>query len=293
MNQENTIKKLTVNGLLEQKLRRLKSQPNELFYLGANVNDLLTAPAVAIIGTRKPTLQGRELTIQLAETLAKQGVIIISGNALGVDVLAQNAALKAGGKVISVLPSGLQKIYPATNRVYAEAVVDKGGCLLSEYDPKHVPTRYDFLHRNRLIAALSDVVVIPEAAQKSGSLNTAKHAFDMNIPTLCYPGNVSAPMSEGTNELIKLGKAKLTTKPADVLELLGDKVKHEDNNIVIGDTPEQTRIIELLIDGISDIADLQQRSQFSTSELNITLSMLEVDGRIIISSSGDVTLTKK
>ncbi len=273
------MKKLTLGPILEKKLSRLQNKAREISYLGADLNDAAHRPTVAIVGTRKPTPYGKAITQRIAQEAARAGIVVVSGNALGVDVIAQKAALEAGGTVTSVLPSGLDKIYPASNRPVAEAIVASGGSLISEYEPGHIPTRYDFLERNRLIAALSDLVIIPEAAKGSGSLNTAKHATSMQIPIACPPGHITSPMSEGTNQLLKDG-AHLITDPADILHILGIDNTTQTSLDLTGDDEAQSTLLQLLADGVSDTIELQAKSGLASSEFQMALSMLEVDGRI-------------
>ncbi len=273
------MKKLMLDNNLKTRLSRLLAPARELSYLGSDPQDLLKQPAVAIVGTRKPTPYGKAVTQKLAEELARAGVVVISGNALGVDVLAQQSATDAGGKVISVLPSGLDNIYPATNRDVAKTIAKQGGALMSEYEPGHVPTRYDFLERNRLIAALSDLVVVPEAARRSGSLNTASHAANMGIPVACVPGPISAPMSAGTNQLIKDG-AHLITGSEDIISILGIKPAEKELASLEGENNAQTILLKLIADGVADSISLQSLSKLETSDFHMAVSMLEVEGRI-------------
>lgn len=135
-------------------------------------------PSVAIVGTRKPTTYGKEVTRQLASDLAKRGVIIISGLALGIDGLAHRGALEAGGTTIAVLANGLPDIYPSTHRALADEILASRGAIISEYEPGVSARGFQFLQRNRIVSGLSDAVIITEAATRSGTLNTAAHALE-------------------------------------------------------------------------------------------------------------------
>jgi len=283
--------KLTLTEPFHKKLSRLPNKVGDLTYLGADLASYDDLSIVAIVGTRKPTPYGKMMTEKLASELTRAGVIIVSGNALGIDVIAQSSALKAGGRVISVLPSGLDNIYPATNRVVAEKITKSGGTLITEFEPGHVPMAHDFLHRNRIVAALSDLVIIPEAAARSGSLNTANHAMNMQIPVCVVPGNVTSPMSGGTNQLLKVG-AHVVTETEDILRLLGIDSKSKQTQLnLVGETPAETIILEKISLGVADAETLQTETNLSTVEFQSAMTMLEVQGRIAQNSLGSWNLT--
>jgi DNA processing protein len=278
--------KLVLTESFQIKLSRLSASVGDLTYSGADFASYEGLPVVAIVGTRKPTPYGKMMTEKLAEELARAGVVVVSGNALGVDEIAQSSALKANGRVIAVLPSGLDNIYPATNKPVTDRILKANGTLLTEFEPGHIPMAHDFLHRNRIVAALSDLVVIPEAAARSGSLNTAKHAMNMRIPVCVVPGNVTSPMSSGTNQLLKQG-AHAVTETADILRLLGIDVESKQTQLnLIGETPEETIILEKIGLGITDSESLQAQTALSTIEFQSAITMLEVAGRIAQNSLG-------
>ncbi len=135
-------------------------------------------PTVAIVGTRKPTPYGREVTYQLSYELAKRGIVVVSGLALGTDGIAHQAALDAGGTTIAVLPTPLESIHPRTHWRLAERIVKSGGALLSEYSEHDGVYKGNFIARNRIVTALSDAVLITEAAARSGTLSTANFALE-------------------------------------------------------------------------------------------------------------------
>lgn len=283
--------KLTLTEPFHKKLSRLPNKVDDLTYLGADLASYDGLPIVAIVGTRKPTPYGKIMTEKLAQELARAGVVIVSGNALGVDVIAQASAVNAGGRVISVLPSGLDNIYPATNKQVADKILKSGGTLITEFEPSHVPMAHDFLHRNRIVAALSDLVIIPEAAARSGSLNTASHAMNMQIPVCVVPGNVTSPMSSGTNQLLKEG-AHAVTEAADILRLLGIDGKTTQTQLnLVGETANETIILEKISQGVAEAETLQTETKLSTVEFQSAMTMLEVQGRIAQNSLGSWHLT--
>src|SRR5688572_8235522 len=183
------IKKLTLNQqFFPEKLLTLHDAPKQLFVAGADLSEILQRPAVAIVGSRKVTSYGRAVTAQLAGELARAGVVIISGLAIGVDAIAHRAALDNHGLTIAVLPSSLDHIYPASHYALAQEIVDKGGALISEY-PEGAAIAYkgNFIARNRIVSGLSDAVLITEAAEKSGTLHTADFALQQGKDVLAVP----------------------------------------------------------------------------------------------------------
>lgn len=269
--------KLMLNGVLKDKLSRL-SDIGTLHYEGVDPNKLLhSSPVVAIVGTRKLTPYGKQITDKLASELAQAGVVVVSGLAFGVDISAHSAVLRKGGKTIAVLPSGLQSIYPATHVNIAKQITEQG-CLISEYEPDRIPRKVEFLERNRIIAALSDLVLITEAASKSGSLNTAKHAMSMGIPVCAVPGNITNPQSEGTNWLLKNG-AHIITSTDDVLRLLN--ITHDQTQLsLLGKTDAEVAVINLLHSASLNTTGISEELQVAPDELLTTLTMLELSGYI-------------
>lgn len=171
-----------------QRLANIANPPKSLCFMGKLPTS--GAPVVAIVGSRKPSAYGREVTEQLAGDLATAGCIIVSGLALGIDGIAQKAALEAGGTVIGVIPNELPDISPQTNYKLAMSTIKNGGAILSEWqkgDGK-VVNRWSFLERNRLVSGLADAVIITEAAERSGTLNTAAHALSQGRRRLCCTG---------------------------------------------------------------------------------------------------------
>lgn len=277
------MKKLVLGNHLRKKLARLPEAAGDLSFLGIDLNRLLERPVIAIVGSRRPTPYGKQVTEKLAGELARAGSVIVSGLAYGVDITAHKAVLAAGGMTIAVLPSGLDTIYPAAHAQIAEQIAEQGS-VISEYEAGHKPWKAEFLERNRLIAALSDAVIITEAAEKSGSLNTAAHAKSMDIPVFAVPGPITNPMSSGSNALLKRG-ARVLTSTDDVLDLLGVDRK-KPSRVLNGRSEEETLILRAIAGGISDTEILRQEVQIQTADLQTILTMLEIAGRIKQDSIG-------
>jgi DNA processing protein len=211
--------------------------------------------------------------------LASKGVVIISGLALGADSVAHQACMRAGGQTIAVLPSGPKRIYPSTHRNLAIQIIKTGGAILTEYDDDYMPHKYDFLRRNRLVAAISDGILVTEAAARSGTLNTANHALELGIPVFAIPGNITNPLSAGCNNLIKAGAIPVTCVE-DIFNALKWKDTSAAPKNIKGSTEEEQIIIDLLTEGISDGAELLVKSELEASKFNQALTMLEITGSI-------------
>lgn len=258
-------------------LRELGSPPKQLFVLG-DLNEILTRPRVAVVGSRRVSPYGRQVTTQLAGDLARQGIVIVSGLALGVDALAHQAACEADGLTLAVLPGPVETIYPTTHRWLAEKIIRQGGAIVSEY-PKGTPAfKQNFVARNRIVAGMCDALLITEAAEKSGSLHTARFALEQGKDVLAVPGNITSPLSAGTNNLLKSG-AQAVTSAEDVLHVLNLKPAIKARRVK-GATPAEQLLIDLICKDINDGAELLAASELAIGEFNQTLTMLEITGKI-------------
>lgn len=261
------------------RLKQLPQPPKQLFVSG-QLAPLLSSPCVAIVGSRKVSRYGREITAKLASELARQGITIISGLALGVDSIAHQACLDAGGKTIAVLPTPLEQIYPAAHRQLAKQIIESGGALVSEYKKEDFVGRMNFVARNRIVAALADAVLITEAALKSGSLHTARYALELGRDVLAVPGNITSDTSEGCNNLLKRG-ANPATSADDVLFALGITPKQgKKARKPKGANASEQLILDLIASDINDGAELLEKSKLAASDFNQTLTMLELNGQI-------------
>jgi DNA processing protein len=180
----------------------------------------LAAPTVAVVGTRTPSEDGRQLGFRLAADLGAAGICVVSGLALGIDAAAHAGALSAGAPTVGVLGGGHDRFFPPRNADLARRIIAGGGAVLSPYPPEHPAYPWQFLARNGIVAALSDAVVVVEAAARSGALNTASWAADRAVPVMAFPGDVGRPKAAGCLTLIRDG-ATLVRDAADVLAHLG------------------------------------------------------------------------
>ena len=178
------------------------------------------APKVAIVGTRRATSYGKDIAFKIAETLAREGVIIVSGLALGIDSAAHEGALAAGGKTWAVLGSGIENIWPRSNLKLAGRILESGGALISEYPPGTKAQFFTFPQRNRIVAGLSKLVIVVEAPEKSGALITARLALEAGREVAAVPGDITRANFLGANRLLREG-AHPIAEPQDALYLIG------------------------------------------------------------------------
>lgn len=198
-------------------LLRMIPAPPPLLYVRGTLTPA-DQRAVAIVGTRRPSNYGREVTHRLARDLATAGVTIVSGLALGVDTIAHTAALDAGGRTIAVLACGADRVYPERNRALAERIIT-AGTLISDYPLGTPPAPLNFPPRNRIIAGLSLATLVTEASEQSGALITVQFALDQGRDVMAVPGSIFNPLSAGPHRLIREGAA-IITDASDVLEAL-------------------------------------------------------------------------
>ncbi len=264
-----------------QGLKNIALMPKILYFRGKIPENRVKT--VAIVGSRHNTRYGEEVTYKLAYELAKTGAVVISGLAYGVDSIAHRAALDAGGVTIGVLGTPIDKIYPVRHTSLAREIIEKGGVILSEYAPgAEIHPKTSFLERNRIIAGLADVVVVTEAAERSGSLNTATHALDQGKDLLAVPGDITSPMSHGCNKLIRAGAMPITGVE-DVLDLLfpaSKKSKKQGRQLIMGDTEEEMAILKKLAEGVNDGEAIIAEIGMSVSVFNQTITMLEIKGLV-------------
>ncbi|MDK2842949.1 MAG: processing protein [Anaerophaga sp.] len=268
------------------RLSYCEDAPLMIYYHG---NACYDAPrALGIVGTRTPTDEGTELCEKLVEELARRhpGTVIVSGLAYGIDICAHKAALKNNLPTIAVLAHGLDRIYPSIHRNIAKEMI-KTGALLTEFMSKTVPDKHNFVQRNRIIAGLSDAVVVVQSARKGGALITAELARDYNRDVLAFPGRPGDTFSSGCNYLIKSNIAALIESVEDLEYALGWETGEQQPKAVQGnlfatiETEEQQKIMETLIEEKElNLNLLSLKCSIPISKLSATLLDLEFKGLV-------------
>lgn len=266
-----------LNSKYLQIICTIANSPKKLHFIGKLPSNRV--PTVAIVGTRKPTAYGREITYKLANDLASRGIIIVSGLAIGVDGIAHQAALDAGGITLAILANGVDIIYPAIHKVLANKIIANGGAIISEYEPGTNARNYQFLERNRIISGLSDAVIVTEAAIRSGTMATVAHALEQGREVFVVPGNITSPLSAGCNNLIKQGAHPITCAD-DVLEIIAPDMLKRQSLLPLGSNTLESAIINLLQSGIRDGDELHSQTNVGISEFSQALTLMELSGMI-------------
>ena len=236
--------------------------------------------AVAVVGTRKASVYGREVARRLSTELGRNGVTVVSGLARGIDGISHKAALEGGGRTIAVLGSGVDRIYPAEHRRLAAAIAE-AGAVLSDYPLGTPPDGPNFPPRNRIISGLSLGAVIVEAGIRSGALITADFALDQGREVFAVPGSILSPVSAGCNRLLRDG-AHVVTEVRDILEVLHlDQIPDKQAaRMALPETPTEATLFEYLSADPSHLDELARRSGIAVEVVSSTLVMMELKGMV-------------
>lgn len=268
-------------------LRESSGAPKHLYVRGV----IPTQPMIAIVGSRKPTSYGREVTEMLAGELAQAGCCIVSGLALGIDEYAHKAALQAGGATLAVLGCGIDHIYPTSNQKLGEQIISAGHAIISEHPPGTPAFKHHFPARNRIIAGLSHAVIVTEADAQSGSLHTVKFALQYNRQVMAVPGNITSPRSNGSNNILFQGGLPVRSA-SDVLDALtlplGQVAK-----LPVASTEQERTLINLLESGVTDNQKLIEHSKFTASMFAQTMSLMEITGKVRNLGGGKWALSRR
>ena len=261
--------------------RRLKDidQPPPVLYLRG---DLTPGDewAVAIVGTRRITSYGRQVTEEVASTLARNGVTVVSGLARGVDAVAHQAALNAGGRTLAVLGNGVDRIYPPENRRLAEQIISQGA-LISDYPLGTPPAGTNFPPRNRIISGLALAVVVVEAGLDSGALITSTFAVEQGRDVFAVPGSILAHQSKGTNRLIQDGAHPLLD-PQEILEVLNLTMvtEHRSARLVLPTDSTEAQLLQILSSEPLHVDDIHAKTDMPIEKVSATLAMMELKGMV-------------
>lgn len=261
-----------------QRLKEIDQPPPVLYVRGEYLPDDLFA--VAVVGTRRVTAYGRQITEELAAFLAANGMTVISGLARGVDAIAHQTALKAGGRTIAVLGSGVDKIYPPEHRTLAEQMMERGA-ILSDYAPGTQPEASNFPPRNRIISGLSLAVVVVEAGETSGALITAEFAAEQGREVFAVPGSILAPQSKGTNKLIQNGALPLLSvndlmQALDITRVGEQKAARK---IMPADAIE-AKLLTVLTNEPMHVDEIRNQSELPIEKVSAALVLMELKGMV-------------
>lgn len=254
------------------------ADPPFLLYMRGNVN--WEQMMIGIVGSRKMTDYGVEATEKVASDLAANGVIVVSGLALGIDAVAQQATINEGGTTVAVLGNGIDLVYPSSNLALAKEIV-QNGAIISEYPCGVHPALYTFPARNRIISGLCQGIVVTEAAEGSGSLITARSALEQNREVFAVPGSIFNKNSVGPNSLIKMG-AHVLTSVQDIFDEFG--ISHPEVATsfreIIGATEDEKIIIEILRLEPKHIDEITKISGLAHASVSSCLTIMEIGGKI-------------
>jgi len=268
-----------------QLLKKIPNPPIVLFVKGnkelLHTNKLGSVGMIAIVGTRKITSYGKSVTDLFSSSLASSGLVIVSGLAIGVDAKAHISCLDAGGKTIAVMGNGVDLPFPSNNKSLYERILKNGGAIISEFPPGEPPSKGTFPSRNRIIAGLSDGVLVTEGARDSGSLITADYGLKFGRKVFAVPGPITSSLSAAPLRLIEKG-AKLVVTPEDIIKELGIKnyELRKDGKKFAGLNSEEKKIVELLENEPLHFDEIVQRLKFGSSKVGTILSMMEIKGLI-------------
>lgn len=283
------------NDLYPPLLKQTDSPPPLLYVTGDS--NILLQPQLAVVGSRNASPVGLKNTQSFCFDMAKRGLVITSGMALGVDGKAHQAALDAGGKTIAVMGTGLDVVYPAKHRKLAHAIAENG-VIISEFPVGTKPNAHNFPRRNRIICGLSLGTLVIEAGIQSGTLITARQTMEINRPVMAIPGSIHSPLAKGCHLLIKQG-AKLVESAEEILEELtplaqslslkiqeklssleNKTVQTANKSYIKGDENEHDLILNCIMYDSTSLDEIISKSGLTTQEVASTLLILELENKI-------------
>ncbi len=280
------------NPFYPQQLKQISDPPPLLFLRGQK--QLLSSPQIAIVGSRNPSTEGKQIAFDFAHSLANQGFTISSGLALGIDGCSHYGALKATGNTIAVAGTGLDRVYPASHKQLATEIVTHGA-MISEFPPGTNAIAGNFPRRNRIISGLCLGLLVVEAAKKSGSLISARLALEQNRDVFAIPGSIYNPLARGCNGLIREG-AKLVETTDDILQELNQYNQQHNISISKNNQSEldlaQQNLLNLVMFSPTSVDILVEESGYSAEIISSMLLILELQGYISAAPGGGYLRTK-
>jgi DNA processing protein len=266
------------DDLYPPRLKEIDQPPPVLYVRGGFTPE--DAWAVAVVGTRRVSAYGRQVTEELGSFLAANGVTVISGLARGVDAIAHQSALKAGGRTIAVLGCGVDRVYPPEHTQLADKLI-ASGALISDYAPGTPPDASNFPPRNRIISGLSMATVVVEAGETSGALITAQFAIDQGREVFAVPGNILAPQSKGTNRLIAQGARPLLSV-RDLLDVLNLTRVSEQRivRMVLPSNETESKLMSVLTHEPLHMDEIRNQTGLPIERVSASLAMMELKGLV-------------
>jgi len=292
------VRSVTIEQLDYPTLLKQTANPPIVLYVKALVSSdlslIFSLPSIAIVGTRKVTPYGRQVTQMITAELVLNGFCVVSGLALGVDGITHQTVLESRGKTIAVMGCGLDQVYPSSHRVLADKIIESGGIWVSEYPLGTRALPGNFPARNRIISGLSLGVVVTEAAEDSGSLITARCATEQGRDVFAVPGPITSQVSGGTLSLIKQGAIPIASVN-DILEILPGFKKTNTKTSNSGNyanlSTEELAVVDLLKNGDLALDEISQTIKIPAESLASILSMLEIKG-VVVGDNGKYFLRK-
>jgi len=285
---DNVKRKLEVNEIKStsyyendypKKLKNYDDAPYILFYKG-NILQLNEGYNISIVGSRKCSNYGKDVTKIICSDLCDNNINIVSGMAKGIDTLAHESCLNNEGYTCAILGSGLDIVYPKENLKIFNEIVEKG-CVISEFIPGTPPHAYNFPQRNRIISALSDIIIVVEAGEKSGSLITANLALEQGKDVMAVPGSIFSYESKGTNKLIKDGAFPLTCT-SDIFDLMGIEMKNQKKTAVKSFNRQINKdIYDIINDTPLHINDIIRITNIDIKQLYEVLFEMQIKNEIL------------
>jgi DNA processing protein len=260
-----------------------REAPKQLYYRGEWSVDGETGifeNCLAVVGSRRMTTAGRQITEKLVGQIVAAGITIVSGFMYGVDATAHKAAVEAGGRTIAVMPCGIERVHPEYQLKLYNDILENNGLIVSEYEGDSQPGYWSYPARNRIVAGLSKAALVIEAGEESGSLITANLAKKFKRKVFAVPGSIASLVSVGTNGLIKSGDAQMVLEAGDILEFFKIKNNFEkkENKLNLNNTEE--KIINMLQTEPMEIDLLARNLKIGPAELGKTISIMEIKGQI-------------
>ena len=262
--------------LYPQNLKEIPDPPIVLYAKG-NLENL--ERSISIVGTRKPSSYGRLVAKSITEFLVENSITTVSGGALGIDSVVHKTTVDKNSKTVVVLGSGIDILYPYSNKYLFEKILEKDGAIITEFPFGTKPSKFTFPQRNRIVAGISLATIVVEAPKKSGSLITANLANSYGKVVLAVPHNINNPKGEGCNRLIKDG-ASIITSFEDMVEEIPYLFTNQKDNIKSSLSPIEDKVLNA-IDGLVSIDEILQKTGLDLEEVLEILTVLELDGYII------------